>query len=99
MDHRGNASTDNPWPRRKATWNGVPLAQFQEFADLLAPQAPTPIALAGFAPSSGWLERDYELDIGGCVSRGWELFKNNMGLLFVAVLIYMLIEGVIAGLA
>ncbi len=73
------------------------LALFPEFADLLVPQAPSPIASAELAPSTNFLERDYELDISRCVSRGWELFKNNMGLLFVTVLIYMLIEGAIAG--
>ncbi len=43
------------------------------------------------------LGRDYELDIGGCISRGWDLLKNNFSLLFIGTLIYLLIEGAIAG--
>ena len=49
-----------------------------------------------YVGSADFLERDYELDLVGCVSRGWELLKNNFGLLFVAALIYNLIEGGIA---
>jgi uncharacterized membrane protein len=79
-----------------------PLLAFQEFADLLAAKSPPPFAASpatgAFVPSAGWLERDYELDIGGCVSRGFNLFKENLGPLLVAVLIYWLVEGAIAGL-
>jgi uncharacterized membrane protein len=73
-----------------------PLAQFPEFAEVLAAQAAAPLAPTGFAPSAACLERDYDLDIGGCVSRGWNLFWNNVGLLLMAALIYLLIEGMIA---
>jgi len=78
-----------------------PLASFPEFAGAFAAKIPPPPAPASssFAGSTGWEGRDYELDIGGCISRGWELVKNNMGLLFVATLVYMLIEGAIGGLA
>ena len=37
-------------------------------------------------------ERDYELDIGGCISRGWELFKENFGILFAACLIMLAMQ-------
>jgi uncharacterized membrane protein len=53
------------------------LGKFPEFADAFAAGAArsdTPPSLAGYA---GWAERDYELDIGHCISRGWELVKNN----------------------
>jgi len=77
-----------------------PLGGFPEFVDALAAAAasvePPPARAAGAAPDR--LADDYELDIGGCISRGWTLLKNNFGLLFVGVLIYMLIEGAIAGL-
>jgi uncharacterized membrane protein len=73
-----------------------PLSAFPEFADALAAgSAPPPPSVS---TPVDWLERDYELDIGGCISRGWELLKNNFGLLFVGVLIYLLIEGAVGGL-
>lgn len=76
-----------------------PLAGFPEFVDALAaaaaaaepPPAPAPAAAASLP------EGDYDLDLGGCIGRGWTLLKNNFGLLFVGVLIYFLIEGAIAG--
>jgi uncharacterized membrane protein len=74
-----------------------PLPAFSEFAGAFAPQTIallTPPMLAG---SADFLEHDYELDLGGCFTRGWNLFKNNFGLLFVATLIYNLIEGAVAG--
>ncbi len=52
------------------------LATFPEFADAFAPKSPTSDTPPVFA-SADWQERDYELDIGGCISRGWELVKNN----------------------
>ena len=54
-----------------------PLSAFPEFADALAAQTATPVTPEPFAPSAGWLEHDYDLDIGGCISRGWDLVKNN----------------------
>ncbi|HZF01488.1 MAG TPA: glycerophosphoryl diester phosphodiesterase membrane domain-containing protein [Methylomirabilota bacterium] len=71
-----------------------PLSVFPEFADAFTSH----VATAGVPPTfstADFSERDYELDIGGCVSRGWNLFKNNFGTLFVGVLIYALIEGAI----
>jgi len=53
------------------------LSTFPEFADAFGPQTPMPDAPPAFAASAYWQERDYELDIGGCISRGWELVKNN----------------------
>jgi len=77
-----------------------PLGGFPEFVDALAAAAaaaePPPASVSVTPPNL--LERDYDLDIGGCISRGWTLLKNNFGLLFVGVLIYFLIEGAIAGL-
>ena len=59
-----------------------PLGGFPEFVDALAAAAaaepPSPPAPASVAPPN-LLERDYDLDIGGCISRGWALLKNNFG--------------------
>ncbi|HTL56136.1 MAG TPA: GYF domain-containing protein [Candidatus Limnocylindrales bacterium] len=41
------------------------------------------------------LARDYEVDIGSCLSRGWEVFKSNAGLIIGAtVLVYLAIFAV-----
>jgi uncharacterized membrane protein len=78
------------------------LEKFPEFADAFAPKAPAPGVPPVFAGPAGDFtisERDYELDLGGCISRGWELVKNNLGLLFVGTLVYLLIEGAIGMVA
>ncbi len=75
------------------------LAQFPEFADLLAPQIPSPIAPTAFAPSTNFLERDYELDIGDCVSRAWNLFKSNLGILIGSFLLVLLISMITGGVS
>jgi hypothetical protein len=67
------------------------LAQFPEFAAALAPQAAT-APVAPIRTATDFLERDYELDLGGCISRGWELFKENFGILFVACLIMFAVQ-------
>lgn len=73
-----------------------PVIAFSEFAEALAaksPSSPPPFAAGGatgMAPEI--LERDYDLDLGGCISRGWDLLQKNMGLLIGATLIYMGIE-------
>ena len=53
------------------------LSAFPEFAGAFASKSATPSAPAQVEPSTDWQERDYELDIGGCISRGWELVKKN----------------------
>jgi hypothetical protein len=74
-----------------------PLSAFPEFADAFAASS-APITPPPITPSAEWQEHDYDLDLGGCISRGFELLKNNFGVLFVAVLLFVLIEGFIAGL-
>lgn len=75
------------------------LGSVPEFAGAFAAKVPVPgmpPAFRGSAGPANWEERDYELDIIGCVSRGWNLLKENFGLLFVVALIFGLIEGFIA---
>lgn len=52
-----------------------PLVEFPEFADLFStrPSADAPPPAGSDELTAG----DYELDIGGCFSRAWELVKNN----------------------
>ena len=71
------------------------LAQFPEFADTYALP---PATIAPLKTAADFLERDYELDLGGCISRGFQLLKDNFALLFVATLVYAAIEGFVAGL-
>ncbi len=53
------------------------LSTFPEFADALAAQTGgAPVSPPPLAPLAG-SQDDYNLDIGGCISRGWELIKNN----------------------
>ncbi len=79
-----------------ADWR--PLAVFPEFADLFAAKTPPPFAPAMAASSTEWLERDYELDIGACISRGWNLVKSNFGTLFLTFLVSILIAAAAGGL-
>ena len=54
-----------------------PLEKFPEFAAAFAPKPPTPETPSPLAGAAPLLQRDYELDLGDCISRGWELVKNN----------------------
>ena len=76
-----------------------PLANFPEFAELLKQPTATITPLKTAAGAGEFSEADYELDISGCISRGWELVKTNMNLLFVGTLLYLLIEVAIGGLS
>src|SRR5471032_1150065 len=68
------------------------LATFPELADAFAPQAAMPDAPPVFAPAM-LTEGDYELDIGDCISKGWELVKKNfwpvVGVNFLVFLVIM----------
>lgn len=69
------------------------LEKFPEFADAFAPNAPQPGAPPSLASFTGRSSRDYELDIGACISRGWELVKKNfwpvVGVNFLIFLVIM----------
>jgi hypothetical protein len=75
-------------PEGSQDWK--PLEMYPEFG--LAPGAVSTTAVgAAAAPISPEeiLARDYSLDIGGCVSRGWAVYKNNFGTLFVTFLLLL----------
>jgi hypothetical protein len=67
------------------------LIMFPEFAEALAGKSATLSAPLPVEFPTNPLERDYELDISGCIGRGWGLFKENMGILFGAFFIAMLL--------
>ncbi len=74
-----------------------PLSTFPEFADVFAPQAPHipgTIAPPVSASSGDWATRDYDLDIGDCISRGWNLFKSDMGNLWICFWLAILMVGI-----
>jgi hypothetical protein len=58
-----------------AAWR--PLSAFPEFADAFATGEVRSDVPPSLAMPADLLQRDYELDIGSCISRGWELVKNN----------------------
>jgi membrane-anchored glycerophosphoryl diester phosphodiesterase (GDPDase) len=68
-----------------------PLSAFPEFADAFGGSAAAPSTPPVISPAE-LLERDYELDIGGCISRGWELVKNNFGTLFGSFVVLIVIR-------
>jgi len=72
-----------------------PLSALPEFALLVAAPEPTEVppqfaAQPGLAPEI--FTRDYDLDIGSCVTNGWNLLKNNFGPVFGGVAIFLLVQ-------
>lgn len=78
----------------------VPISGFPEFADALAaknppsppglpPAAPLPADPAALADHIR--NQDYDLDIGLCVSRSWELLKRNFGILVGATVLFFIL--------
>ena len=71
---RANAQT-----KAEADGDGAwkPLGDFPEFTDIFtfAGGLPPPVAV----PSETLLARDYQLDIGSCLSRGWDALKPHYG--------------------
>ncbi len=86
-----------------------PLGELAEFADLLgaaaaggAPPVVGPPPTVSAAPSAAInpealaaeiLARDYQVNIGDCIRRAWELFKSDFWLLLGACVVAMLIAG------
>ncbi len=82
--------------------NWRPLGEFPEFAaafavppTIAAPPSSENYSSHASSPGVDFLERDYELDLGGCITQGFELVKNNLGVFFVGALIYFCVEGAI----
>ena len=68
-----------------------PLAQFPEFADAFRPATIGSLASPAAGASAELNDGDYDLDIGHCVSRGWSVFKENLGILLGAFVLYMVL--------
>jgi uncharacterized membrane protein len=70
------------------------LSEFPEFAEAVAARPPAfePGAGSDEAPTplpADLLERDYDLSVGNCLSRGFELFTSRFGLVFAAGAIFL----------
>ncbi|MEY4918741.1 MAG: hypothetical protein RL616_2654 [Verrucomicrobiota bacterium] len=96
---RLNAQTST---RSDADPNWRPLGELPEFTavfavppTIAAPPSSENSSSHTAAPNVDFLERDYELDLGGCLTQGFELVKNNLGVFFVGALIYLCVEGAI----
>jgi hypothetical protein len=78
------------------------LAAFPEFAQALTSQTRIPPAISvspGAIQSINLLEQDYDLNIGHCISRGWELLKNNFGVVFGGTALFLVIQVAMSVLA
>jgi len=93
---RANALT-RVQPEGGAEW--TTLGALPEFTNVTgttstpAPPAPPPSAGPSVEEITG---RDYRLEIGKCIERGWELFKRHPGTLLGGVILIMVIQCVIA---
>lgn len=74
------------------------LSTFPEFAGALGDAAAAFGVPAADHQMVDWSDRDYELDIGGCISRGWNLFANNLGILVGCSLLFLVLIFIISAL-
>ena len=100
-EHRLNGQS-SIWSEASGEWK--PLSAYAEFADLL-PTVPlaAPPTVGGYAPATGLspevFNRDYDLDIGRCISDSWNLLKSNFGLVVGGSAIFLVIQLGLSGLA
>jgi hypothetical protein len=84
-------------PEGETEWK--PLSAFAEFAGTTATASvggPVSPGMAGVAmPVEVILGRDYELDIGGCIVRSWELLKQNFWPVVGISLLIFAVSGII----
>jgi hypothetical protein len=99
---RANAQTK---ARLEGTTDWKLLTEFPDFAaDLAAKSTVTPAATTPLAPraadmvAADILARDYQFDIGRCISRGWNLVMKHFWLTVGATVLMHLIVAVIGGL-
>lgn len=83
-------------PEGATDW--TPLSSFPDFTDALNAQSPPPPSPATPLPPAdpqslvGYVrDRDYQVDIGQCLARSWELFKQHFGLLIGATVIFLVL--------
>jgi len=91
--------------RTEGTTEWRPLADLPEFTESVRPMsAGASAAAAGekvVVPPEVVLGRDYSLDIGSCITRSWELVKQNLGPMVginTMVMVVMLVVNQVVGL-
>ncbi|MBU6401860.1 MAG: DUF4339 domain-containing protein [Verrucomicrobia bacterium] len=100
---RANAQTR---ARAEGSPDWKTLAEFPEFAEVLGVKGPPPPLPSGGRVTTDTeraadrlaeqiLARDYQLDIGRCLARGWDLVKEHFWLTVGAVFIVTMVEGVV----
>ncbi|HOF71624.1 MAG TPA: GYF domain-containing protein [Verrucomicrobiota bacterium] len=98
----GRANAQTP-VQAAGTAGWKPLAAYPEFAALLPADALAAATPPGYdAPRElpeDIFARDYDLDIGGCLGRAWELLKGNFALVAGGVAVYLFSQIAISGLA
>ena len=72
------------------------MGDVPEFAEVTTAQLPPFTSQSSVGVEPELLKRDYDLDIGRCFSKGWNLLQNNLGLLIGAMLVYLAIQIVIS---
>ena len=72
------------------------LAELPEFAEAWVARPPVAGAVPGFEAHAGLpadlFARDYDLDIGGCIGRSWDVLKNNFGTIVGGTAVFLLIQ-------
>jgi len=105
IEGRANAQTQ---VRKEGEADWKPLSAFAEFADVFRTAPAQAAGMPGVgpspAPAEAVLARDYQLDIGHCIMRAWELLKDNLWpvvgislLIFVISAVVNQIVGLISG--
>ena len=91
--------------RTEGTTEWRPLADLPEFAESVRPMSAGASAAATgekvVVPPEVVLGRDYSLDIGSCITRSWELVKQNLGPMVginTMVMVVMLVVNQVVGL-
>jgi hypothetical protein len=84
-------------PEGETEWR--PVSAYPEFGQA-AGASPSPTAApaaggGGTVPAEVVLGRDFELDIGGCIARSWDLLKQNFWPVVGISLLIMVISGVL----
>lgn len=74
------------------------LSDQPEFAEAIATQSPPFTSQSSTGINPELFERDYDLDVGGCISKGWNLLQNNLGLLIGAILVYLVSQIIFSAL-
>jgi hypothetical protein len=86
--------------RLEASTEWKPLSSFPEFLDALSrrtPPTPPPVSNSE-SLAAEIIERDYDIDIGSCLSRAWGLMQRHFWLIVGATFIMIVIDSAVASI-